>query len=203
MDNVTIYTSVTPGYDAIREDVLHVPPSDIFKKSVMNAKIIKVLSHQYVRSKISVWHDGHIYVKPGFNPIELLEDYDMVLMRHPQRNCIYQEQEPAKVRISTDIEGCNKIDEQIQYYLNMEFPKEYGLWCGGFIIRKNNRVVEEFNNAWWAEICRFSYRDQLSLPIALSKFPYIKLKTMNDHLYKNKYFIKKPHIRGVHGANKN
>ncbi len=190
---VKIYTCITPNYDFPQSDILQIPPSDIFIKPVLNAKIVKVLSHQYIYSDVSVWIDGSIYLYPNFDPISLLEDYDIVLIKHPQRDCIYDEIKPAKNRITHDQEEQIKIEAQIEYYKSINFPPNYGLWCGGFIIRRRNQRVIEFNNDWWSEICRFSYRDQLSLPVVLSRNPKLKLKTLDINLYNNKIFKKKKH----------
>jgi len=37
------------------------------------------------------------------------------------------------------------------------------------IIRRHTKKIEQFNNAWWAEYCRFSVRDQLSFMYCLDK----------------------------------
>ena len=48
--------------------------------------------------------------------------------------------------------------------------------------------MNAFNEAWWAEICRWSYRDQVSFPYVLSKFPnlkisFVQLNEIRDKLY--------------------
>ncbi len=188
-----IYTCITPGYDNPQSNIIQIPPSNIFTRSVLNAKIVKVLSHQYIHSDISVWIDGNVYLYPNFDPVSLLEDYDMVLMT-ATRKCIYEEEKPAKKRISNDQDGIDKITEQIKHYKSINFPSNYGLWAGGFIIRRHNQRVIEFNNSWWSEICRFSYRDQLSLPVVLSRLPNLKLKTLDIKDKKdNELFKRKPH----------
>ena len=55
--------------------------------------------------------------------------------------------------------------------------------------------VEAFNNAWWAEICRGSKRDQISLPVVVHKLglkaKHITGSVRND----NPYFVRVPHER--------
>jgi hypothetical protein len=45
----------------------------------------------------------------------------------------------------------------------------------GFIIKRNNEKVNRLMEAWWAEICRWSYRDQVSFPV-VSLTNEIKIK---------------------------
>jgi len=53
---------------------------------------------------------------------------------------------------------------------------------GGFIIRRHIPIVEQFNEAWWSEICRWGQRDQLSLPVILKRFPELKVNRINENI---------------------
>ena len=44
----------------------------------------------------------------------------------------------------------------------MSFPRNYGLFETGFMVRKNNLKSTMFNESWWKEISKNSGRDQLS-----------------------------------------
>ena len=61
------------------------------------------------------------------------------------------------------------------------------LYMGGAIIRRNVPTVNQFNEAWWAEICRWGQRDQLSLPVVLARFPELRLKPIELNIKYNDY----------------
>ncbi len=61
------------------------------------------------------------------------------------------------------------IIEQAKWYEDHDYPKHRGLMSGYFIMRRNNQKTHELNEAWWADYCRFSRRDQLSLMPAVDK----------------------------------
>lgn len=184
-DNIGIYTSNVGSYDKKRSDirVFSDAPSDIFKHSVMNAKIYKVLSHKYIPNPISIYLDANIQLNAHKTKIieEFLGDHDMVLFKHPFRNCLYEEYPEALKRVRQEFQ--NSMHEQIQNYKQEGMPEKFGLAECGMIIRRNNDIVNEFNERWWAEICRYTNRDQVS-------FPYVWWK-MKDRIK----------IRLIEGAN--
>ena len=82
----------------------------------------------------------------------------------------------------------NQIRKQIQAYKEDGFLDDNGLIAGGFILRKHNDVdVIDAMEAWWAEIKKYTTRDQLS-------FNYIAWKQnlaifyIDGDLRNNKYF---------------
>jgi len=199
---IKIFTSINPKwYDTIKNDVTNILYNK-FTRNVLNVRVVKVLSHKFVDTDISVWVDGNVILKDDFDPEEILGEYDMVLLEHPERDCIYEEYEEAKKRISTDIEGCEWIDEQIQRYRGDSFPEHQGLWFTTMIIRRENERVRRFNETWWSEISRYGYRDQISLPVVLANNPDLRLKTLRLEDYRllnknpardNKYFVRPEH----------
>jgi len=198
---IVIYTSITPGYDPPRDDVVNIVNDD-FHDPARGVRAVKILSHRYVRADISVWIDGNVHLKDpiwlhdykeGFDPVGVLGDNDIVLFKHPTRDCIYDEFMPAKKRLGINLNERQRVNEQISYYRDvLEFGEYQGLWFGGFIIRRHNERVEWFNNMWWAEVTRFSYRDQLSLPIALARCD-VKLRTIDESIRDNWLFRRERH----------
>ncbi len=94
-----------------------------------------------------------------------LGDYDMAVFSH-SRDCIYDEADEVT---KLGLDKVETIKEQMAYYMYLEYPKHRGLAQGGIIIRRNNQKTQDFNEAWWADYCRFSRRDQLSLMPAIDK----------------------------------
>ena len=186
-NDIEVYTAICGGYEKERNDIKVFTDDSRFKDPVMNAKIYKVLSHKFFRGK-TVWVDGNISlnVEPN-NLLELLGDNDIAVFRHPYRSCIYQEHPHAKDRLPEDQKP--SIDKQIADYRKEGMPQNYGLAECGMIIRKNNPIVEEFNNRWWAEITRYSRRDQISFPYVLWKMgDRIKVKIIHGNVRDHKYF---------------
>ncbi|MFH1231538.1 MAG: glycosyltransferase domain-containing protein [Planctomycetota bacterium] len=161
-----------------------------------NARKIKILASMYLREyDITIWLDGNI--RMTINPDELLAKVDIdnnpfVAMEHPLRKCAYEE---ALACIKLNKDGSEIINNQMLAYKNDGFPKEAGLISSGIIIRRNTPEVTEFCNKWWAEVEKFSRRDQLSFNYTAWKTQF-KYKTieflLNDS---NGGFKKIPHLR--------
>lgn len=168
--SVELYTVITGGKDKpVKQDwpiTVFEDAYDKFKDARRNSRIQKILSHKYFDSDFTVYIDGNM--KLLVSPHELVDKYmkdcDIALFAHGVRDCIYDEAiTVAKLKLD-DIET---IIEQAKHYEDSEFGKHKGLYQGGFIIRKNNERVRRFNEAWWADFCRYSRRDQLALPPAI------------------------------------
>lgn len=141
-------------------------PYEKFKDAVMNAKIHKILTHKYIDTDYIVWMDGNINLKQDPHKlIKLMGNNDYAFFKHPGRNCIYEE------AIACVQYGKGKVGdyaEQIKDYSNpdkYDVPENIGLFEMTCFIRKNNPHTNEMFEKWWAEICRYSNRDQISLPV--------------------------------------
>lgn len=187
-----IYTAIKNNFDPPRTDIKCFTEYDEFKRPVMNAKIYKVLAHQYIKADISIWVDGNVF--PQITEKELinkyLKDADMFVFTHYERDCVYKEAEAAK---GFGMEAWPYIDKHVEFYKSINYPAHNGLYDCGFIIRRHNKKTEAFNNAWWSEICRHSNRDQLSFPYVLEKFPKLKLRTGKGNIREDKDFKYVPH----------
>jgi len=147
----------------------------------------------------SIWIDGNItlLVDPGLLVGEFLGDADISVWKHFDRNCIYKEHTAARGLFENGT-ICNEnvyteINSQIEEYKNKEFPKNFGLGECNVIIRKHSPQIEAFNNYWWSEICRWSFRDQISFPYIINKFPKIKVNFVKGNPRNHDYFNYKPH----------
>ena len=142
-------------------------------KNRRNAKIYKIMPHLFFpQHEIHIWHDvSHALVK---DPFEIAETYlkqnDIALFKHTQRTCIYDE---AKILNELGYDHKENIDRQIQYYKDCGMPENLGLFELPVSIRKNTPKIQAMNLAWWEQICRFSSRDQVSLPFCMWKFGII------------------------------
>ena len=177
-----IYSAITGGKDAKRKDIKCFTAYNKFKDPRMNAKIYKVLSHLFVEDEYSVWIDGNLELKVDEEVlIDLLGDKDIAVFTHPYRTNVFDEAEECK-RLGLD--NPEVIDEQIKRYGG----GVYGLGACYLIIRRHTEEVKRRNEAWWAEICRGSVRDQLSFPYVFGDI--VKYLPYEDPM-NNQYFKRK------------
>lgn len=138
-------------------------------KNRRNAKIYKIIPHLFFpQHEIHIWHDvSHELIKDPFEVIETyLKNKDIALFKHTQRNCIYEE---SKILNELGYDHKENIDRQVQYYKECGMPENFGLFELPVSIRKNTSKIQAMNLAWFEQICRFSSRDQVSLPFCMWK----------------------------------
>jgi glycosyltransferase involved in cell wall biosynthesis len=138
-------------------------PCDKFKEPVMNAKIHKILTHKYTDLPYIVWMDGNCKLKQDPHElIKLMGDEDFAFFTHPGRDCIYDE---ADTCVQLKKGNPKELAEQIREYAKQEHAPHSGLCELTCFIRKNNPKSNLEFEKWWAEICRYSNRDQVSFPL--------------------------------------
>lgn len=154
------------------------PPSAIWRQAPQwcddpnrAAKVFKLLPHLFFPDyERSVWFDANIEPRPEGISAWLRGDgfrCTFGLFAHPERECIYEE---GRVCIELGRDSPNTIQEQLSAYRAQHYPTLAGLYAGGFLARTHlDSKVREINCAWWDEVQRFSKRDQLSLPVVLSR----------------------------------
>ncbi len=169
---IIYYTSITNDKDTPFEEEF--PKTtfrdayDRFKDPRRNSRIHKILPHKYMDADFTVYLDGNrkLLVSPEELVKRYMDGYDMACFKHNSRDCIYDEAiEVAKLRLDDP----EVIIEQAKYYEDHEYGKHKGLCEAGFMIRRNNERTRRFNEAWWADYCRFSRRDQLSFMPAIEE----------------------------------
>lgn len=168
-----------------------------FVEPVMNAKIHKILTHKYSDTPYLMWIDGNVKLKKDPKElIKLLGDNDFAFFKHPGRNNPYDE---AETCVQLGKGNIQDLAEQIKTYAGKEFPMESRLCEMTVFIRKNNKHANEVFEAWWAEVCRFSARDQVAFPVVFEKEKWSTIpgSVAYDMDYKelpgNEYFTIKRH----------
>lgn len=134
----------------------------VFGTPKADALRFKYLPHLYFpESSCTIWVDANI----GFrsHPAELLDlayESGMAVRPHPVRDCIYEE----ALAIVTALRAPEEIvQEQVRAMESAGYPAYNGLSETGILVRFNRPEVCRFNEAMWADICRWaSWRDQLS-----------------------------------------
>jgi hypothetical protein len=150
----------------------------------LRAKYFKIQSHEVFpggrlawrydrlglrrRYDVVIWVDGCLRIKdPGFARAFAghIRENGLSMFVHPDRDCIYQE--------VLELPGMRKyaglpVFEQAAAYRAEGFPEKSGLIAGGLIARKTRLpAIAKINEAWWRENLRWTYQDQLSLPVVL------------------------------------
>lgn len=179
--------------DKPREDVWTFTGEGQFTESVMEAKKPKILSHKYTTDEYSIWIDANVYLTHEEEwYYQFLEDYDIALLKHPLRSCVYAEAEVCKKFKKGDPA---KIDEQIDKYRKQGYPENNGLAQCSMIIRRHTPKLIQLNEAWWAEITRYSYRDQLSFPVIFNgKARYLDAGSGEQAVNSNEFFKRFSHL---------
>ncbi len=95
-----------------------------------------------------------------------LGDDDLLLMHHPYRDCIVEEESASHPDPRFD--ACDTAG-QVQSYLEEGLPRHWGLFFAGFLVRRDTPDIRAFNDAINVEFRRWSGQDQLIIPYLLWK----------------------------------
>lgn len=159
-----------------------------------SAKIFKILPHLFLQNySISIWFDANMLPKE-FDLNLLLENVlnrtNLALFAHPERDCIYKE---ADFCIAQQRDNPQTIRNQVENYRQRHYPENNKLYASGFLIRRHlHASIIKLSLLWWAEISKFSRRDQLSMPIVMHENK-IEAHTIEGCIWDNNLFIVGPH----------
>jgi hypothetical protein len=122
--------------------------------------------------------------------LDQLGDKKLVFMKHPWRDCIYDETDVCLTMAKYDHTA---LKRQMGRYEKEGMPRHFGLWaCGNFAF-KNDKETKEFFKAWWDELSHESNMDQISLPYLAWKMNFKdKINTIDLDYYYNIYTSQRP-----------
>jgi hypothetical protein len=186
---IIVYSANIGGYDEFRIPIIYDPniryilftdnkyfKSDVWEVNHVDfvndkldnrrkARYIKINPHIVLPNHdISIWVD-HCFtprfenVNSLINNIKFTNNTNIMIFNHSWRSCIYQESEEV---LKKKLEKPDIVKNQMEKYKKEGFPFDLGLFETGFIVRRNNDIVNNFNNVWSNEVVNFSGRDQLS-----------------------------------------
>jgi hypothetical protein len=154
----------------------------------MRAKYFKILSHrvfpkgrpslrltfpfglrrQIARYDYLIWIDGSAVVKRRDfveTVVSCIGASGWAMFSHPDRTCIYDE---AEASVGMPKYASQPIMAQVDHYRGEGYPAGNALMAAGVIARDARRLdLATINEMWWRENLRWSYQDQLSLPVVL------------------------------------
>ena len=138
-------------------------------KGRRNAKIYKVMPQMFL-PEYDYWFWVDATHEVILHPYQIIEEYlgeaEIGLWKHTDRDCAYAE---AAIIKQLNYDHPHLIDKQTQYYEGEAYPKNNGLYELPVSIRKNTNSIKILNMRWWEQICRYSSRDQISMPFVLWK----------------------------------
>lgn len=138
-------------------------------KGRRNAKIYKVLPHLFLPNyDYWFWVDctHELVMNPEKVIHEYMKDSQIALWNHTTRNCAFKE---AQEIININYDHADLVEAQLKYYKSEGYPEDNGLYELPVSIRKNTDKIKVLNLRWWEQICKFSSRDQISMPFVLWK----------------------------------
>ena len=143
---------------------------DVKYRNRRAARHFKALPHLYMpQHVVSIWMDmtHDVVMDPRDIEEKFLSNTDIALFRHELRNCVYDE---GLVVMQHGLDHIHRVRLQLQWYKVIGYPPGRGLWETPGVARRNTNVIVKVNNTWWEMMCRFSSRDQISLPYVLDKY---------------------------------
>lgn len=209
-----VYTCITGGYDELKNpkyisdgfdyvcftdnlemksdvwDIRPLPKECDELSQVKKQRYVKINPHKVLNDyDISIWVDGCVSLNDDLNELLyniLSDNISIYVPKHPSRDCIYKE---AKAVLSMGRDKKEIVNPQIERYKQEGFPSSCGLLQSNILVRKHNeedciRLME----AWFDELKDNSHRDQLSFNYVLWKNNDIKIKYLDKHIYKSKWF---------------
>ena len=168
----------------------------LFIDPARDAKYYKVFPHRFFPEyQYSIWIDGSITVK-SHDIQELvdkcLKQSDWAVFPHPERDCIYEEMEACAELKKDDF---SVMEIQTRQYRDNGYPPHNGLVENSVLIRRHNRPeVVKICEAWWAEIEKYSRRDQLSFNYVVWKNNY-QYALLDGSVDRNLFFEHNRHLR--------
>ncbi len=140
-----------------------------------------------VADGITIFIDGSIQVKSDMfaeHCIRNLQSDDLLLYKHMYRGNIQEE-----VTESMNLKKYKgaPLAEQVNSYLKAGY-QDNCLYAGGIMVRRDTEQMRAIMRDWWAENIAWTYQDQLSLPVVLSRHNY-KPKVFKEDIINDFFHI--------------
>lgn len=186
-----VYSAIVGDRATARTDVSCFGNDEIFQRPVMEAKRYKILPHLFVDADVSIWVDGNISLRVPPQTIidDMLGDADMALFRHPYRRTVWDEFATLKDDPRFAIPYLQRqLKGQRDAYLVAGLPTDAVPYECNFLVRRNNARVNRLMESWWSQICRWQWRDQVSLPFVLWKCGDVSVSAVSGNIRDHPHF---------------
>jgi hypothetical protein len=179
--------------DYLESDFWDVRKMDIWRGGRWTARKCKTSPHELLPEYDAwLWMDNEIYFTYDARSLinHYLNDYDLAVHKHCDRNCLYEETQATLGR-NPMRDKPETIINQGKQYKEDGYPENIGLFENGILFRKNNENIVKFNNLWFEETAKWNTEDQISMMYSLWKNPEVKINAINHtfvaHNYANKH----------------
>ncbi len=190
---IAVYTVITGSYDYLKDPEYRMPDCDYIcftDQSDLQSDVWeiryeppgqsdpvrwqrrhKILAHQYLANEYEwcIYVDGNVRITGDFREYICQESKGapLLCLKHPDRNCIYDEAEEC-IRLHKD--DPDTIRRQMERYRREAYGTGRGLVTTNVLVRKHwDQMVMRVMELWWKEVETGSRRDQLSFNYACWK----------------------------------
>lgn len=168
--------------------------------NVKLSRKVKILHENYLPGyNYSIYLDTRFTIKRSLDKwIRKYIDtsYDMAVMKHNRRGCLYSEAEYLMNQDLVSFEEKKVIRKQVVKYQNYGLRKGFGLWAPGIMYRRHGvSAVNKLMRVWYQDLMAYSSRDQLSLAWAMFKVPDVKLCLLDFKETYGKYIHRKKRVK--------
>lgn len=143
---------------------------------IYTAKYYKWASHNYLLDyDIAIYVDAYMAPNPKINWESYIDRINtnsisesLILMKHSQRDCIYDECNAIVEHKKDTRANMNKV---LDFLSENNMPKKFGLSEGGLIMRHlKNKTLNDFFEEFFNLMLKYSYRDQSLLSYMFWKY---------------------------------
>lgn len=163
-----------------------------YSSNLMN-RMFKWLPHRFLEKyDISLYIDTNVILLQ--NPDPLIEKYLINFMfaapKHSKRECLYQE---SAICIARNKSNLYDTFDQIEDYIQEDFPKNFGLSENTVLLRRHNKeeVIELMESVWDNLVHWKTRRDQLSLAYCIWKLKFKFFVMMDEKLTNENVYFKR------------
>lgn len=146
------------------------------------------------RYDATIWVDGSLLLRSerfARDMYRCLAGSSWAMFRHPDRDCIFEEASASLAMLKYQK---MPITDQVNSYRLCGIQPHAGLFACGVIVRKEplRTKLRQANELWWSENQKWTYQDQLSLPMVLHQ-QGIGVDPIPGNLWRNDWFDWTPH----------
>lgn len=209
----TVYTAIIGNYEELKEPLVITPNWKYvcftdqpltsatwnikqvtpIQSASRTARQIKLLFHNYIKEKYSLWIDASFQINCDLNIWWQRFQAPFTVIKHPMRSCVYKEAEYCRQAARGNVE---QINRQIARFYKEKIPAQSHLIQSGILMRERTPAVIKFCEQWYEELQRGSTRDQIAFVYAASKNPVHNITHWNyrnsaEFLYTKHYQFRK------------
>lgn len=178
--NKVLYTAILSNYDDLKEPTIVSPGWDYvcFTDQDLSSNVwqirkieyegdpqrmarrIKILFHEYIQAEYTFWLDAAFHIQVDLN--DFWKRYWMnpfSVPEHPLRNDIFREIESC---LANKRGNPDELIRQKEDYEKLNLKRFNGIITSGVMMRRNTEQVRELCEMWWAELSKYSTRDQVA-----------------------------------------